>query len=222
MKKNTISRILITLLIYLGIKYLGGEYGRLFLYPITLLVTFLHEFGHALGALVTGGGVEHLQINPDGSGYTTTLGGNRAIILMGGYLGSAILGNLLFYIGVKGNKLAEWTMMALAIIMLVVGVIWINSLFTTGFLFIFAFALIFISRKTNWDAEVLMFFGLASIIYIIQDFNVGPTSDLKKYAEIFVVIPAAAWMYIWLGIVVVLSFFNLRMIVKKGCDELGG
>jgi len=215
MKNNTIYRILITLLIYLGIKYLGGEYGRLLLYPITLLVTFLHEFGHALGALLTGGGVENLQISPDGSGFTTTRGGNRAIILMGGYLGSAILGNLLFYIGVKRNKLAKWTIMALAIIMLVVGVIWINSLFTTGFLFIFAFALIFISRKTDWDAEILMFFGLASIIYIIQDFNVGPSSDLKKYAEIFVIIPANAWMYIWLGIALFLSFMNLRMIFRE-------
>ena len=45
-----------------------------------------------------------------------------------------------------------------------------------------------------------MFLGLASIIYIVQDFNVGPSSDLKAYAELFIFIPAVAWMYIWLGI----------------------
>jgi hypothetical protein len=99
MKNNTLLRILIVLFLYLGIKFFGGEYGRMILYPITLLVTFLHEFGHALGALITGGEVMSIQINPDGSGVTMTRGGSRAVILMGGYIGSAILGNLLFYLG---------------------------------------------------------------------------------------------------------------------------
>ena len=90
---NTILfRLLAMLLIYGLLKYVGGSFGHLVLYPVTLLVTFLHEFGHALGALLTGGTVEGMQINPDGSGYTITRGGNQGVVLMGGYLGSAVLG----------------------------------------------------------------------------------------------------------------------------------
>ena len=54
MKNNTLLRILLVLALYLILKYFGGSYGEMVLYPVTLLVTFLHEFGHALGAIVTG------------------------------------------------------------------------------------------------------------------------------------------------------------------------
>jgi len=91
MKNNTLFRILFVLALYLAIKFFGGEYGRLILYPITLLVTFLHEFGHALGALITGGEVVSVQVNPDGSGLTMTRGGSRAVILMGGFLSPKVL-----------------------------------------------------------------------------------------------------------------------------------
>jgi len=215
MKNNILARILIFLGIYLGLKYFGGEIGAKILYPITLLVTFLHEFGHALGALITGGGVNRVQISQDGSGFTETVGGMRSVILMGGYLGSAILGNLLFYLGAKKEKSSEIVLYVLAVLMAFTGLIWFNSIFTTVVLFIFAGVLIFIANKTSFSREVLMFLGLATIIYIIQDFNVGPSSDLEKYAEIFVVVPVSFWMYLWLAVAVILSFFNLRMIFKS-------
>ncbi len=214
MKNKTLIRIIAILFIYLGLRYLGGSVGRTILYPVTLLVTYLHEFGHALGAILTGGSVEALQINEDGSGYTKTIGGSRGVILMGGYIGSAILGNLLFYIGARKPRIAHITLYVLSSLMLISAVFWFNSLFTTGLLIVFALVLYFISNKTNFEAEVLMFLGLASIIYIVQDFNVGPSSDLKAYAELFIFIPAVAWMYIWLGIVLVLCFANFRLIFK--------
>jgi len=109
-KSGIIWRMLIILAAYFGLKYYGGEAGRIILYPITRLVTFLHELGHALGAVFTGGTVEDVIINNDGSGLTRTIGGSRPIILMGGYLGSAILGNLLVYIGAKKAKFSGLTL----------------------------------------------------------------------------------------------------------------
>ncbi len=214
MKNNTIFRILAILAVYLGLRYLGGDVGRKILYPITLLVTYLHEFGHALGAILTGGSVQALQINDDGSGFTRTVGGSRGVILMGGYIGSAILGNLLFYIGARKPKVAHITLYVLGSLMLISAIFWFNSLFTTGLLILFAFVLFFIASKTKFEPEVLMFLGLASIIYIVQDFNVGPSSDLKAYADLFVIIPTVVWMYIWLGIVLLLCFANFRLIFK--------
>ncbi len=215
MGSNQFLRILVVFAVYLGLKYGVGDIGRLILYPVTLLVTFLHEFGHAVGALITGGAVDGVQINPDGSGFTRTIGGNRPIVLMGGYLGSAIFGNLLFYIGARTEKLASITVNVLAAVMLFVSFFWFNSLQSTAYMGLFALVLFFISSKTNLDKDLLMFFGLASIIYIIQDFNVGPSSDLEKYAEIFKVVPVSFWMYLWLAIAVILTLFNLRMVFKS-------
>ena len=214
MKRGIFYRMLGFLALYLLLRYFGGDIGATILYPITLLVTFLHEFGHALGAVLTGGSVDAVQISSDGSGYTVTRGGFRSVVLMGGYLGSAILGNLLFYLGAKKERFSSISLYVLGFLMLFTGLFWFNSFFTTGVLIAFALFMFFVARRTNISREVLMFIGLAAIIYIIQDFNIGPRSDLEKYADIFIIIPTVVWMYIWLGIVLILSFFNLRMIFR--------
>lgn len=203
------------LTIYIGLRFFGGDIGRRILYPIQLLVTFLHEFGHAIGALITGGSVEKIQINQDGSGFTATVGGSRSIILMGGYIGSALFGNLLFFIGARAKPIVKPMLLILALSMISSGIFWYNSLFTTAFLLGFAAILIFLVFKTNFGREVLMFLGLSTILYIIQDFNVGPSSDLQKYAEIMKVLPPNVWMYIWLSIALLLFAFNLRILYKS-------
>ena len=172
----------------------------------------LHEFGHALGALISGGGVENLQINPDGSGFARTRGGSRSIILMGGYLGSAIFGNILFLVAARAKPFVQPFLVMLAIGMLYAGFFWFTSMFTTLFLIGFALTIFLIIWKTNWEREVLMFFGLASILYIIQDFNVGPSSDLAKYAEVMGIFSANVWMYIWLILALALFIWNLKVI----------
>ncbi len=220
MKRNNmiVIRLILVVLVYLAIKYLIPN-GRQILFPINLLVTFLHEFGHAVGALITGGKVDAVTVNRDGSGLCTTLGGNRAIILMGGYIGSAIFGNALLYIGAKLPRFAKFTMMLLGATMIFTAVFWYGQMFTTGLLILFAVICIGLASFTNFSGDILMFLGFASIIHIIEDFNVGPTSDLQKYAEIIPIFPMQIWMYIWLIIVVILSVANLRWILKGTFSE---
>lgn len=207
------------LAIYFGLQYFGGDIGRKIMYPIRILVTFLHELGHAVGALITGGMVDRIQINSNGSGFTSTAGGSRSIILMGGYLGSALFGNILFFIGARSKALVKPTLILLCISMIVTALYWFNSMFTTGVLGLFVVALYFIMTQTQLSRDVLMFFGLASILYIIQDFNVGPSSDLEKYAEIMVILPPNVWMYIWLIVAVFLFLINLRILLASTTDE---
>jgi len=213
--KTTLSRLGIVVALYALLLLLAGRYGRAVIYPINLFVTVLHELGHALGGIISGGTVEYVQINADGSGKASILGGSTLIILMGGYLGSAIFGNIIFYIGVKAGKLARAALYVLGGFMLLSGVIWFSHLFSTLTLFIFGGALITLAHKQWVMREALMFLGLASLIYIIRDFNVGPSSDLALYARIIKIIPAGLWMYIWLGLVLIMTYFNLRMILKK-------
>jgi hypothetical protein len=67
-------------------------------YPFRLFVTYAHEAGHSIAALLTGGRVLGFAVSADGSGLATTAGGIRAIILPAGYLGAALFGSLLFYL----------------------------------------------------------------------------------------------------------------------------
>lgn len=64
-------------------------------YPIRLFVTFIHEIGHALAALVTFGGVNRVALAWNGSGVTFTKGGWGFLISSAGYLTTTLYGSAL-------------------------------------------------------------------------------------------------------------------------------
>src|SRR4029078_5281384 len=67
-------------------------------YPFRIFVTFIHEGGHALAALLTGNSVASLSVATNASGETyTTRGGifSQVFISSAGYLGSMACGALL-------------------------------------------------------------------------------------------------------------------------------
>ena len=67
-------------------------------YPFRIFVTFIHEGGHALAALLTGNSVASLSVAMNASGETyTTQGGiiSQVLISSAGYVGSMAFGALL-------------------------------------------------------------------------------------------------------------------------------
>src|SRR5438105_7970958 len=67
-------------------------------YPFTLFVTFIHEGGHALAALLTGNSVQSLSVSTNGTGETyTTQGGtfSQMFVSSAGYLGAMAFGAVL-------------------------------------------------------------------------------------------------------------------------------
>lgn len=217
MRDNILMKTIAVALLYFLLRFMGGSFGQIILYPITLLVTFLHEFGHAFGAAITGGSIKGMQINSDGSGLTTTMGGSAAVTLLGGYIGSAVFGNLLFYIGAKLPRFHRVTLVFLGGLMLFAGIFWYQSVVSTLILIVYGVLLYFIARHAEWVSWALMFFGLASILYIIQDFNFGPSSDLQQFERVVGIFNADIWKYIWLIFVVFLFISNLRLILlNKG------
>ena len=216
MKDSLVMKTLAIAIVYFLLRFMGGSFGQIILYPITLLVTFLHEFGHALGAGLTGGSIKGMTINTNGSGVTTTLGGNQAITLLGGYIGSAIFGNLLFYIGARLDKYHRITLVFLGGLMAFAGIFWYESWHTTLILLAYGVGLYFIARHAEWVSWALMFFGIASTLYIIQDFNFGPSSDLAQFESVVGIFPASIWQYIWLAAVVVMFIYNVRLILGRG------
>jgi hypothetical protein len=207
---NRLLYLILAVVVYVALCYTPGL--NYIAKPIGLLCTFLHEFGHAFCALISGGSVHLLQVNMDESGLTQTSGGSPGLITMGGYVGSAFFGNLLLRFST--DKAAAITMKVLAIIMVLASLIWFDNLFTTGLLITFSIALLLIS-KTKVCAFILSFLGVASMVYIVQDFNVGPSSDLQAYESEVGLFPAGVWMYIWLVIVIVITGINLLYLLKN-------
>ena len=104
-------------------------FGRLALYPFTLLATWVHEMGHGLGALVSGGGFDHLEIYRDASGlaYTRTLEGwHSAWVCAAGLLAPPVLGSIILA-SARGPKRGGGILMILAAALLFSLVFWVRS-----------------------------------------------------------------------------------------------
>ena len=73
-------------------------FAEILTYPFRIFVTFIHEGGHAIAALLTGNSVESLSVATNASGETyTTQGGafSQMFVASAGYLGSMAYGALL-------------------------------------------------------------------------------------------------------------------------------
>jgi len=102
----------------------------LLVYPFKLFGTFVHEWGHALVALATGGHVVELQVNSDLSGETFTAGGWQLPILSAGYVGAACAGALLLLMRTRYANRVLVVVGALSLLMPLAGALFLGTSFT--------------------------------------------------------------------------------------------
>ncbi|MBP6631924.1 MAG: M50 family metallopeptidase [Kofleriaceae bacterium] len=96
--------------------------GALVMYPFKLLATWLHESSHAVLMLLTGAGVERIEIFADGSGLAFPVEGvnaaGAAAIAAAGYMGTPLLGVGLL-VAARDGRRARWLLAGLGLALLV-------------------------------------------------------------------------------------------------------
>jgi type IV secretory pathway TrbD component len=120
--------LLLAVLAYLVIKGIV-PFGRLFLYPFTLLATWVHEMGHGVAALLVGGGFDHLDVYADASGLaftTTTHPWQEGIVAAAGLLAPPFVGAVLLAVS-RGPRRARVVTAVLAVAMVLSLAIWVRS-----------------------------------------------------------------------------------------------
>ena len=197
------------------------------LWPVKLFVTFVHEAGHAIATLITGGTVGGFTVLPDGSGYAAVDGGYRALTLPAGYLGTALFGSALFFFT---SRIPKWTrglsvFLGLSIIVLtvvfaepdqagnptanIIGIGFGVAMVALGWLaprvinvFILNTLAILTGLNAVMDLSILVRYG-----------NSTNTSDAARFATEFTpLLPASVIAIIWSGI----SIFMLGAAVYFG------
>src|SRR2546423_14070109 len=101
-------------------------YANILTYPFHIFVTFIHEGGHALAALLTGNSVQSLSVAMDGSGltYTATQGiFSKIIVSSAGYLGATAYGALLLLL-IRRAVAARWVLIGSAAFILAMTLIY--------------------------------------------------------------------------------------------------
>jgi hypothetical protein len=217
--------LLTATLITLILQFLPYPYGNLLTYPLRLFVTFIHESGHALAAILSGGQVESLTISPDGSGLTRTYNPFWAgwLVLSGGYLGTTLFGALLLQVG----RLSRWqnagrvTLYAAAGFLLGVTLLWghanpftlVTGVILAGVLWVLA--RLCTPQAANFIASFLAVqcclnaLGDLRILLTLTTQYPGRDNDALFMQQQYL-LPAAFWAALWAVMAVIILALALR------------
>lgn len=242
--KPQVKLLLIATVITLVLWFL--PYAEYLTYPIRLFVTLMHEAGHAIAAVATGGSVQNLVVNSDGSGsvfsYSSSWFG-RLATSSAGYLGTTVFGVLLLVLirlnFTPGRVLAGLGIFA-GLITIVFGLVSpvLNILFFTTDLYDVIFTTIvgmllsaslivggiFLNRK--WASFAVAFLSIQLILNALSDlktvfFMNAPLVGTGGHNDALNMaditgIPAIVWVVIWIAISIVTISLGLRLYAVRG------
>ncbi|MBI4601148.1 MAG: M50 family metallopeptidase [Planctomycetes bacterium] len=176
-------------------------------YPLKVLVVFLHELSHALAALLTGGSVQEIRVDPDQGGSCVTVGGSRFVTLSAGYLGSLAWGGAVLVLATRtrhDRKIAG----VLGAVLVAATLAYVRPLGSFGFAFgaaagaLMLLAAARLSHGANdWILKVI---GLTSCLYAVLDIKSDvldrsqAPSDAAMLAEATGV-PTLVWGIVWIS-----------------------
>lgn len=214
---------------------------NLILLPVETFTTTLHELGHALACVATGGDVSGLTIVSDGHGHgglTFTRGGIPWIISSAGYLGTTIFGCLFILIG-KEPKRCKGLMMALGLLFVAASLAFMTqtvihggapigqALSSVAIGLIMGIVLFFGGLKLGPEVAyfIVLFLAAQTSLNALTDIkfltelslgmhNTTAFSDATNMAE-HTGLPAAFWSIIWGVISVVLLFLTIKFAYRS-------
>jgi hypothetical protein len=176
-------------------------------YPFRLFVTFIHEAGHALVALLTGGAVSGIRIHLDASGETFSLGGIPLLIASAGYLASTVYGASLLALCRDGRHAkAVLTVTAAGILGLTIFYARGTLSLTTGIVLAFGLVLLAAALPERAAHFFLSFLAIQCCLNALFDlrtlFWISASSNTPSDAfnmERMTGVPAVFWALLWLA-----------------------
>lgn len=192
-------------------------------YPLRLLVVFFHEMAHGLAAVLTGGGIERIELVAGEGGLCITRGGSRFWTLTAGYLGSLVVGGVLLLVAAR-TRADRSVLAGLGVVLLLVTLLYVRPLLSFGFLFGTAAAatclLVAAKLSERLNDIVLRVIGLTSCLYAPLDIKSDVLdrpelmSDAAMLAD-YTGLPTVLWGVIWIVIAVYVSLRFLLAACEK-------
>jgi hypothetical protein len=215
-------------------------FAELLTYPFRLFVTFIHEGGHAIAALLTGNSVESLSIATNASGETyTSTGGtiSQIFVASAGYLSSMVYGALLLVL-IRRSIAARVVLIGSAGVVLALTLIyglfkplmsgfgWSGIPFTLLAGTLLTLGLVAVARLAS--SRLATFFvsflavqcilnallDLKTVFFLSSPFAPSVPTDAMNMANA-TGIPAMFWATMWIAIALGILFVSMRLYITS-------
>jgi hypothetical protein len=192
-------------------------------WPLKILVVFLHEISHGIMAWLTGGTVDHFEFVPQEGGLAMTRGGSSFLISSAGYLGSLIWGAFILVLASRTNW-DKWIVAVIGLDLVLVTVFLVPVSNSFGFIFglVAGVALLAVAKwLPNAVSDYLLkIVGITSCGYAILDIYSDaiardiPSSDAGRLTQ-STGIPAAVWGGLWIVLGVAVAVLAMWLSVRR-------
>ena len=213
-------------------------FAEVLTYPFRIFVTFIHEGGHAIAALLTGNSVGSLSVAMNASGETyTTRGGllSQTLVASGGYVGAMSYGALLLVL-IRKAVAARFVLVGSAALIFLLTLVYgiLKPIVSWGALSGIPFTLLagavltvgLIAVAKFASARVATFFvsflavqcilnallDLKTVFFLSSPFAPTVPTDAVNMASITGV-PAIIWAMLWILIAVAILALAMRIYV---------
>jgi Peptidase M50B-like len=215
-------------------------FAEILSYPFRIFVTFIHEGGHAIAALLTGNSVHSLSVSMNGAGETyTTQGGalSQMFVSSAGYLGAMAFGAVMLVL-IRRAAAAKIILFACSFLILSLtfvfgflapifrgpGEFWWNVPFTFIAGVVISFGLFAIGR---WTSERVALFivsmiavqcilnallDLKTVFFLSSPFAPSVPNDALNMANATGV-PSIIWATLWIALAFAILLLALRFYV---------
>lgn len=178
--------------------------ARTLINPLKLFTIGWHEFCHIVAAILTGGTISSVTIDPNLGGATIVEGGRPPIILAAGYVGSSVFGGVFILAGFDSlvAKILSFVLglgLVTPLVLVRDKLTILLTLFYEGLLVGFWF--IGHAQALRWYC---LFVGVMNMFYVIWDltddkfFRKANDSDCTQFNLMFPRISAHVWACFWI------------------------
>jgi hypothetical protein len=204
------------LLVVWQIPWLGWA-----VYPFRVFGTFVHELGHGLAAIATGGEFRRFSVSPDLSGLAWSAGGIRVVVSSAGYVGSAIFGGLLIALHARWLS-ARALLLGMGVAFGVLCLLFVRNLFGIVAALVLTAGLLAAGWRlpAAWADELLKVLALTlildgynSLVTVFVLAGNGAGTDADAMAQL-TWLPAGFWAVAWMLVSTAILFGVLRFAMR--------
>lgn len=190
---------------------------------VSVVNTFLHEFGHAIVSLLLGGKVQAIRLFTNTGGVAVTATSSwlaRNLTALAGYPFASFSGYMMIYCLKNGYE--DYLLYTLFGILALTLLVWIRNLY--GFFWILTFGAII--SYFVWDSEPILktefLYFITAIVYIQSLYSAlvilylsltkpDESGDAKNLSRSFLIIPAFVWGILFAGQAIFFAYEGLNL-----------